>query len=118
MIPRPLKYWLADGRYDVHIYEDLLKENFGNSRRVFVSPQSHVGAKVAVTATTISNAFPFVFSNYNRVGTRHSDSGKSTFQPELEMFSSFFQVTSTFVRLKSRMKFTSGKREYHINRTN
>ena len=75
-VRRFLKCWLTDGCYDVEVLESLLKENFGDHRRVFDSPQPNSGAKVAVTATTISNAFPFVFSNYNGVGSRHSDSGK------------------------------------------
>ena len=74
---RFLKCWLSDGCYDVKIFENLLKENFGDDRRVFDSLQPNSGVKVAVTATTISNAFPYVFSNYNGVGVRHPDCGKS-----------------------------------------
>ena len=73
---RLLKRWLTDGCYDVEVFESLPKENFGSHRRLFGSPQPSSGIKVAVTATTISNAFPFVFSNYNGAGSRHSDSGK------------------------------------------
>ena len=58
------------------MFEKLLKKNFESHRRLFDSPQFSSEIKVAVTATTISNAFPFVSSNYNKVGNRHSDSDK------------------------------------------
>lgn len=61
---------------DVEVFETLLKENFENHQRVFGSLQPNSGAKIAITATTISDALPFVFSNYNGVGTRHSEIGK------------------------------------------
>lgn len=35
-----------------------------------------LGTKVAVTATGISDAFPFVFSNYNGKGARDAEYGQ------------------------------------------
>jgi hypothetical protein len=44
---------------------------------MFDSLQLNSEAKIAVTVTTISKAFSFVFSNYNEIDKRHSDSDKS-----------------------------------------
>lgn len=67
--------WLRDGVYDAKDFEIALEQEFGQ-RRVFDSSYtSHYKTKVAVTATTISDAQPVVISNYN--GTeRAKDSGK------------------------------------------
>ena len=79
MNSRPEPVTCLVGCYDVEVFETLLKENFENQQRMFDSLQPNPGVKVAVTATTISDAFPFVFSNYNGIGTRYPDSGKFAF---------------------------------------
>lgn len=38
------------------------------------------GIKVEVTATEISNSFPFMFSNYNGIGARDGECGQSLSQ--------------------------------------
>ena len=57
---------VSDGCYDAKGLEEVLRESFGRSTALFGYPKGGVsGAKVAVIATTISNALSFVFSNYN-----------------------------------------------------
>lgn len=68
--------WLSDGCYDDAALESLLKEIFGENQRLFDAESCGVsGTKVAVTATTISNASPYIFSNYNGCGTRAQTCG-------------------------------------------
>jgi hypothetical protein len=45
--------------------EDALKQVFGTSTKLFNANSACVGVKIGVTASTISNALTFVFSNYN-----------------------------------------------------
>lgn len=73
---RLLKCWLLDGYYDASALEDALKLNFGIHQRMFDSLQPSFGTKVAVTATKISDATPFVFSNYNGLGIRNPNCGE------------------------------------------
>ena len=69
--------WLSDGCYDVDALEKSLKDVFGEETRMFDAPESGVsGSKVAVTATTISDAFTYVFSNYNGSGSRNRACGQ------------------------------------------
>ena len=68
--------WLSDGRYDVLALEASLKDVFEENRRLFDSDPSGIsGQKVAVTATTLSDASTYVFSNYNGE-TREKGCGK------------------------------------------
>jgi hypothetical protein len=78
-IRRILQCWLSDDCYDVEIFEILLKKNFENQQRMFDSLQLNSEAKIAVTITTISDVFSFVFSNYNEIDIRHSDNDKFAF---------------------------------------
>ena len=69
--------WLIDGCYDVGLLECTLKDVLGSQQRMFDTHESGIsGCKVAVTATTISDASAFVFSNYNGDGTRERNCGK------------------------------------------
>jgi len=69
--------WLSDGRYDVTALETSLKEIFGDDRRLFDVDRFGVsGQKIAVTATTLSDASTYIFSNYNGIGTREKGCGK------------------------------------------
>ncbi|KAL8788264.1 MAG: hypothetical protein Q9213_001784 [Squamulea squamosa] len=74
-IRRLLKCWLTDGYYNVDALEAAMKASFGPHERMFGTSQSPYGTKVAVTATSISDASPFVFSNYNGQTTRAKDCG-------------------------------------------
>lgn len=71
-----LRCWLSDGCYDDAAFESLLKLIFGEKQRLFDTNSSNAsGTKVAVTATTISDATPYIFSNYNGQGTRAKTCG-------------------------------------------
>ena len=71
-----IRCWISDGCYDVGKLEMALKEVFGVGTRMFDTSYGALsGTKVAVTATTISNAFACLFSNYNGVGTRDKKCG-------------------------------------------
>ena len=57
--------------------EISLQETFGARRRMFdADPSAISGTKVGVTATTISDARTFLFSNYNGSAIRQSGCGK------------------------------------------
>lgn len=75
---RVFRCWLSDGCYDVFTLEATLKNCFGLTRRMFDAPISTSGIKVGVTASTISDASSFVFSNYNGLGTRTKECGRDT----------------------------------------
>ncbi len=74
-LSRVFKCWLSDGCYDVSTLEVTLKSCFGLSRRMFDTPATISGIKVGVTASAISDASTFVFSNYNGLGTRAKGCG-------------------------------------------
>ena len=75
-----IKCWLSDGCYNVLALEASLKDQFGHDRQMFDKPESISGMKVAVTATSISDATPFLFSNYNGLSIRATECGKSRFK--------------------------------------
>ncbi|KAL9077890.1 MAG: hypothetical protein Q9157_003189 [Trypethelium eluteriae] len=78
-----LRCWLSDGCYDATTLETCLKETFGDSQRMFDSFKfTSSGAKVAVTATSISDASSFLFTNYNPSGTRNRDCGYKHVRPD------------------------------------
>jgi len=60
-----MKWWLSDGCYDAATLESYLKMVFGPDKRMFHPNSEAAGTKVAVTATSISDASAFLFSNYN-----------------------------------------------------
>ena len=62
-IQRGLKCWMSDGRYDEKTIAACLKDVFGETMTMFTSGQS--GTKLAITATSISDAKCFIFTNYN-----------------------------------------------------
>jgi hypothetical protein len=68
--------WLADSRYDPTVLEASLEEVYGTNCRMFdVAESGPSGTKVAVTATTISDATLCIFSNYNGAATRRKNCG-------------------------------------------
>lgn len=76
--PELVQCWLSDGVYDVSALEEALSSHFGRSARLFdYVPMRPSGPKVAVTATNITDASPFVFSNYNGIEPLQRDCGKS-----------------------------------------
>ncbi|MCJ1473164.1 hypothetical protein MMC13_001815 [Lambiella insularis] len=76
-----LRCWLSDGYYSVEALEKCLQDTFGMHRRMFDSLDVVSGTKVAVTASTISNASCYVFSNYNGLGRREKDCGYRHLRP-------------------------------------
>ena len=68
---------MSDAYYDATRFEMTLRLVFGERTRMFDSRPTPSNAKVAVTATTISDAMPYVFSNYNGVSVRQKDIGNS-----------------------------------------
>ena len=70
------KCWLLDGYYDVRALEGSLKEHFGLEQRMFDYTGNVSSTKVAVTATTISDASTYLFSTYNCSAVRSRDCGK------------------------------------------
>ncbi|KAI9799077.1 MAG: hypothetical protein M1833_004271 [Piccolia ochrophora] len=90
--------WLSDGKYNAAALEETLKEIFGDARKMFDS--THLsGTKVAVTATTISNATPFIFSNYNGTGERVRQSGYRHLRPQ--EFQNEITICEAFIKPKS-----------------
>lgn len=75
-VRRLLRCWMSDGYYDTAFLETILKQLLGAQQRMFGSRSSTISTKVAVVATTISDALPVVLSNYNGVRTRQSDCGE------------------------------------------
>jgi hypothetical protein len=60
--------YFADGQYDAVLFEDALQEAFEFCLLFDSTGSRPSGMKVAVTATTISNATLCLFSNYNGNG--------------------------------------------------
>ena len=75
---RLLKCWYFDGYYDSTILEEALRANLGFQSRMFEHRTHPSSIKVGVTAATIGNSSPVVFTNYNGVGTRKEDCGIGT----------------------------------------
>jgi hypothetical protein len=69
---------LTDSQYSSQGLEDALKASFGETRSMldWTAAQSF-SAKVAVTATTINDTLPCLFTNYNDDATRYADCGYS-----------------------------------------
>ena len=60
-----VKCWMADGQYNDSTIESALKNAFGDSMSMFGFASQPAGIKVAVPALSISDAFCFLFTNYN-----------------------------------------------------
>lgn len=77
-----LKAWVSDSTYNSTALEEMLKEHFGPDRRMFDTPVSLVSTgKVAVTASSIKDGTPFIFTNYNGMAPRRKDPGTSPWFP-------------------------------------
>lgn len=75
-VRRLIRCWLRDGYYNVRALEAFLKEYFGFERRMFDYSEGTSDTKIAVTATTISDASAYLFSSYNGSGARSKDCGE------------------------------------------
>lgn len=68
--------YFADSLYSAHNLEDGLRNQFGDMTTLMDhSNAATTGAKVGVTVTGVPNA-ELIFTNYNGVGSRLSDSGR------------------------------------------
>ncbi|KAI9732137.1 MAG: hypothetical protein M1834_004233 [Cirrosporium novae-zelandiae] len=77
-----IRCWLSDGFYDAEALEQALKESFGVKHRMFDCTHGTIsGTKVAVTATSISDASLCLFSNYNGIGLREKNCGYKHIRP-------------------------------------
>ncbi|KAF2812825.1 FabD/lysophospholipase-like protein [Mytilinidion resinicola] len=61
-----LRTWITDGQYNTANLETQFQRTFGATRRLRdPATSAYAGAKVAVTATNITDCSAFLFSNYN-----------------------------------------------------
>lgn len=67
--------YLADSRYGATSLEIALKDAFGTSAMLDWSESCNFGTKVAVTATTVEDSSPCIFSSYSGMGTRSAECG-------------------------------------------
>ncbi len=65
-----IKCWLSDDCYDVLALEASLRNQFEHDRRMFDKLESVFEMKIAVIATSISDATLFLFFNYNGTSFR------------------------------------------------
>ncbi|KAL1885228.1 hypothetical protein Plec18167_001885 [Paecilomyces lecythidis] len=80
-----LSFWLSDGAYDTGVLEDVLKEHFHPSRRLFDAPASLLSSgKVAVTASSISDGSLFIFTNYNGTAPHRAEPAYQRLRPDAE----------------------------------
>ena len=74
---RLVKGWVADGVHDAENLESALKDMFGAGNQLFGdASRNPAGSKYAVIAASISDASPFVLSNYNGAISRNKHSGE------------------------------------------
>lgn len=103
--------WLSDGCYDVCELESSLKAVFGIDRRLFdVDRFGPSGQKVAVTATTLSDAFTYIFSNYNG-RARDRECGTYFLRPYHAYTHHGLKDISMFDLMRLRMSHLYGKRK-------
>ncbi|KAL2866173.1 patatin-like phospholipase family protein [Aspergillus lucknowensis] len=84
--------WLHDERYDSTLFDDVLKEHYTPTQRLFDTPASMVSSgKVAVTATSLDGD-QFIFTNYNGTAPRQLESVYERLRPEVESEPFVWQV--------------------------
>lgn len=73
---RLLRSLISDGLYDVEVLEEALQDHYGLTRRLFDTPAGNLSSnKVAVIASEITNAAPFIFANYNGAAPHRAEPG-------------------------------------------
>lgn len=89
-----VKWWLNDAKYNSTSLETHLKDVFGAESRVFGRPVEGIsGTKVAVTATSISDASTFLLANYNTLPeTSLGESKPSPRRSYLNMYLGYHHV--------------------------
>ena len=109
--------WLSDGCYDVQLLEKSLKDIFGVGRKMFDIDSAGIsGQKIAVTATTLSDASTYIFSNYNGSGIRDKGCGRQSCEYSSSSRAELIieKGTNMCERTRSRTSHTSGKRKYLV----
>ncbi|RAH87599.1 FabD/lysophospholipase-like protein [Aspergillus japonicus CBS 114.51] len=80
---RLLNFFMSDATYSTDLLDDLFREHFG-SGKMFDSPKSTISAtKVAITACSIDDASPFIFTNYNGMVSHKMQSAYSRLRPSV-----------------------------------
>ena len=70
--------YFADSLYPSGDLENALKDVFGPTRSLLdCSYATTIGAKVGLPVTTVPDASPCIFTNYNGVGNRAQDCSRS-----------------------------------------
>jgi hypothetical protein len=69
--------FLFDGRYPVAHIEAALKKAFRDRRILDYSYTTFIGARVGLLVAIVYKPSRCLFTNYNRVGVRDKDQGKS-----------------------------------------
>jgi hypothetical protein len=73
-----LKSYLADGLYPAENIEVALQAVFGKDKTILdYSHATSIGARVGLPVATIREPSSCIFTNYNGVGTRDPNQGKS-----------------------------------------
>lgn len=73
---RFLGSWLSDGLYDVKVLEQVLKDHYTQTRRMFDTAENCLSSnKVAVIASEIKDGAPFIFANYNGSAPHRAEPG-------------------------------------------
>ncbi|KAF8545288.1 acyl transferase/acyl hydrolase/lysophospholipase [Trichophaea hybrida] len=92
--PQLLVACLADSRYSARGLEGALKAAFGERRMLDWPANQEFSAKVAVTATTVNDTSPCLFSNYNkdviRDGCGYSVEGSREGSHEILVWEAFY----------------------------
>ncbi|KAF7594879.1 hypothetical protein BBP40_007913 [Aspergillus hancockii] len=77
--------WLSDEAYDSQAFENILKDNFEPTRRLFDAPPSLLcSGKVAVTASSIKDGQPFIFTNYNGAAPHRAEPVYGRLRPNVD----------------------------------
>ncbi|KAK6810683.1 hypothetical protein RU639_013502 [Aspergillus parasiticus] len=80
-----LSRWLSDETYDSQVFEEILKEHYGPTRRLFDPPPSLVcSGKVVVTASSINDGAPFIFTNYNGAAPHRAEPVCGRLRPNVD----------------------------------
>ena len=110
--------FLADGQYDATVLEEILKKAFGTGPLFGSAHLRPSGMKLAVTATTISDATLYLFTNYNGNRAEADDPEGFSKIPRSDVLclaSNILQDASTFVFHGLVTKSFFGKRRLQVS---
>ncbi|KAE8148505.1 FabD/lysophospholipase-like protein [Aspergillus avenaceus] len=88
-----LSRWLFDEFYDSQAFESILQEHFEPTRRLFDPPPTFLcSGKVAVTASSIRDGAPFIFTNYNGTAPHRAEPVYGRLRPNVDDVPFIWQV--------------------------